>query len=168
MAVDGPLKKGKTMNDIVNHPPHYTSHKSGVECIEITEHMGFCLGNAIKYIWRADLKQNAVEDLEKAKWYIDREIKKLKGEGKMQESENYLSQVIWRPINARCDYTPDADKEILIYDGYIDDVVKGYLSYPDDYELGDDISTLEWIDIQTDEKLADPQFWTDIPFPRDV
>ncbi|HEY7709056.1 MAG TPA: DUF3310 domain-containing protein, partial [Candidatus Entotheonella sp.] len=43
-------------HDNVNHPPHYTTHQSGVECIQITEHMGFCLGNAIKYIWRADLK----------------------------------------------------------------------------------------------------------------
>ncbi len=66
-------------NDNVNHPKHYTQHPSGVECIQITEHMGFCLGNAIKYLWRADLK-NGVEDLEKAKWYIDREIKKRKGE----------------------------------------------------------------------------------------
>jgi hypothetical protein len=38
--------------------------------------MGFCLGNAIKYIWRADLKNDAIEDLEKAKWYIERELKK--------------------------------------------------------------------------------------------
>lgn len=67
-------------SDIVNHPAHYTQHKSGVECIQITEHMGFCLGNAIKYIWRADLK-NGVEDLKKAIWYINREIAKreLKG-----------------------------------------------------------------------------------------
>lgn len=62
------------MSDLVNHPPHYTRHPSGVECIEITEHMNFCLGNAIKYIWRADLKQDAIEDLRKAQWYIDREI----------------------------------------------------------------------------------------------
>jgi uncharacterized membrane protein len=62
--------------DLVNHPPHYTAHPSGVECIKITEHMGFCLGNAVKYIWRADLKGDAVEDLEKARWYIDREIAK--------------------------------------------------------------------------------------------
>ena len=60
--------------DPVNHPPHYTAHPSGVECIAITEHMGFCLGNAVKYIWRADLKGNAVEDLRKARFYIDREI----------------------------------------------------------------------------------------------
>lgn len=61
--------------DMVNHPPHYTAHPSGVECIQITEHMGFCLGNAMKYIWRADLK-NGVEDLRKARWYIEREIAK--------------------------------------------------------------------------------------------
>lgn len=60
--------------DMVNHPPHYTAHPSGVECIQITEHMGFCLGNAVKYIWRADLKADAIEDLKKAVWYIEREI----------------------------------------------------------------------------------------------
>jgi hypothetical protein len=63
------------MNDPVNHPAHYTSHPSGLECIQITEHMGFCLGNAMKYIWRADLKADAIEDLQKAVWYINREIK---------------------------------------------------------------------------------------------
>lgn len=63
-------------SDPVNHPKHYTGHPSGVECIQITEHMNFCLGNAIKYIWRADLKNDAIEDLEKAKWYIEREIKR--------------------------------------------------------------------------------------------
>jgi hypothetical protein len=62
--------------DNVNHPPHYTSHPSGIECIQITEHMGFNLGNAIKYIWRADLKADAIEDLRKAAWYINREIQK--------------------------------------------------------------------------------------------
>ena len=62
--------------DNVNHPPHYRAHPSGVECIEITEHMGFNLGNAIKYIWRADLKDAPVQDLEKARWYLNREITK--------------------------------------------------------------------------------------------
>lgn len=64
-------------HDPVNKPRHYTSHPSGIECIQITEHMGFCVGNAVKYCWRADLK-NGIEDLEKAKWYIDREIEKRK------------------------------------------------------------------------------------------
>ncbi len=62
------------IHDPVNHPKHYTSHPSNIECIQITEHMGFCLGNAMKYIWRADLKSDAIEDLEKAIWYIQREI----------------------------------------------------------------------------------------------
>ena len=69
-------KKAKPKADMVNHPPHYTSHPSGVECIQITEHMGFNLGNALKYIWRADLKGSAVEDLEKAIFYINRELVK--------------------------------------------------------------------------------------------
>ena len=63
-------------NDPVNNPEHQTKHPSGVECIHITEHMGFNLGNAMKYIWRADLKNNAIEDLEKAVWYIRREIER--------------------------------------------------------------------------------------------
>lgn len=62
------------MNDPVNKPSHYVSHPSGIDCIQITEHMNFCLGNAVKYIWRADLKNDAIEDLRKAKWYIEREI----------------------------------------------------------------------------------------------
>lgn len=65
----------KPENDPVNHPSHYTSHHSGVECIQITEHMSFCVGNAVKYLWRSDLKhEDALEDLKKARWYIDREI----------------------------------------------------------------------------------------------
>jgi hypothetical protein len=65
-------------HDPVNHPKHYTNHPSGVECIEITRHMGFNLGNAMKYIWRADLKNDAIEDLEKAVWYLKDEIQKRK------------------------------------------------------------------------------------------
>lgn len=59
--------------DMVNLPPHYRKHASGVECIQITEHMNFCLGNCIKYLWRADHK-GGLEDLKKARWYLDREI----------------------------------------------------------------------------------------------
>ena len=68
------------MHDLVNSPHHYTSSSSTcacgktIECIQITEHMSFSLGNAVKYIWRADLKADAVEDLKKARWYLDREI----------------------------------------------------------------------------------------------
>jgi hypothetical protein len=69
--------EGAEMTDLVNHPPHYTAHPSGVECIQITEHMNFCRGNAVKYIWRAGDKGDEVEDLKKARWYIDREIARL-------------------------------------------------------------------------------------------
>lgn len=64
------------MNDPVNRPRHYTEHPSGIECIQVTEHMGFNLGNAVKYIWRCDLKKDAIEDLKKAVWYVQREIEK--------------------------------------------------------------------------------------------
>jgi hypothetical protein len=64
--------------DPINHPAHYTSHPSGVECITVTEHFGFNIGNAIKYLWRAGLKSSdATEDLKKAAWYVEREIARL-------------------------------------------------------------------------------------------
>lgn len=67
-------------SDMVNHPPHYKSHPSGVEVIEITEHMNFCLGNVIKYVLRADHKGSATQDLEKALWYLRREIERRKNQ----------------------------------------------------------------------------------------
>ncbi len=59
--------------NVVDHPTHYSSHPSGVECIVIAEHMNFNLGNALKYIWRNE-KKNGTEDLRKAIWYLRREI----------------------------------------------------------------------------------------------
>lgn len=64
-------------SDPVNHPIHYVSHPSGIECITITEWMNFNLGNAVKYIWRANDKGATIQDLEKARWYLDREISRL-------------------------------------------------------------------------------------------
>lgn len=74
--------------DNVNHPKHYTSHPSGVECIDITRYYPFAIGCAIKYLWRAGLKSDAslsdkekeIEDLNKAIWYINDRIKQLKNE----------------------------------------------------------------------------------------
>ena len=67
--------------DQVNHPEHYTSDPSGVECLEITRHRNFNIGNAIKYLWRAGLKNESkhIEDLKKAIFYINDEIKRLEG-----------------------------------------------------------------------------------------
>lgn len=76
----GDLLRARLSNDNVNHPDHYTKHPSGIEAIQVTEHMNFCLGNAVKYIWRAGLKaKDPIEDLSKAKWYLEREIGRLKG-----------------------------------------------------------------------------------------
>lgn len=77
-------KKSTELNitvDQVNHPFHYTTHPSGIEAIEITRHMNFNLGNAMKYIWRAGLKnkEKHIEDLKKAIFYINDEIKRLEG-----------------------------------------------------------------------------------------
>lgn len=64
-------------NDPVHHPKHYTSHPSGVEAITICEHMGFNVGNAMKYLFRAGLKSNLKEDLRKSIWYIQRELSRI-------------------------------------------------------------------------------------------
>ena len=75
------------MSDLINSPTHYTSHPAkclcgaSIECIQIIEHMNFNLGNAIKYLWRADEKGAALDDLRKAVWYINREITRREQKG---------------------------------------------------------------------------------------
>lgn len=65
------------MTDLVNHPGHYTDVVPGIECIQVTQHFNFNRGNAIKYLWRAGSKGDAVEDLRKAAKYIEFEIARL-------------------------------------------------------------------------------------------
>ena len=69
----------KENHDPVNHPSHYIRHPSGIECIQVTEYMTFNCGNAVKYIWRNGLKdgQPDIQDLQKAIWYLNREIERL-------------------------------------------------------------------------------------------
>jgi len=64
------------MDDIVNHPRHYTAHPSGIEAIQVTEHFNFNIGNVIKYCWRSGIKDgnSEIQDLKKALWYLNREI----------------------------------------------------------------------------------------------
>ena len=66
--------------EVVDHPRHYTRNPSGIECIEVTQHMNFCRGNVIKYVWRAGEKDPSLElrDLQKAAWYLAREIERVK------------------------------------------------------------------------------------------
>ena len=75
--------------DTINHPTHYTSHPSGVECIQITEHFNFNLGNVIKYVWRAGLKNSILENLLKAQWYLAREIERTKYEETRDQDRSY-------------------------------------------------------------------------------
>jgi hypothetical protein len=68
------VNMSEARGDPVNHPTHYTSDASGVECIEFVELLPFNVGNAVKYIWRRDHKRSAKTDLEKALWYLKREL----------------------------------------------------------------------------------------------
>lgn len=65
--------------EAVDHPAHYNAHPSGIECIDVVRHMNFNLGNVVKYLWRAGEKDPAkhLEDLKKAAWYLNDEIKRL-------------------------------------------------------------------------------------------
>lgn len=70
---------GSSEKDAVN-PQHYKSHPSGIECIEITRHMNFNLGNTFKYIWRAGMKDDVLQELKKAQWYLQDEINRIEKE----------------------------------------------------------------------------------------
>lgn len=74
----------KLKEDMVNNPRHYKM--GNLECIDVTQHFNFNRGNAIKYIWRAGKKDSSktIEDLQKAAWYINKEIKRVKAEQKAQ------------------------------------------------------------------------------------
>jgi hypothetical protein len=73
-ATKKPKKSSVGSNNPVDHPAHYTSHPSGIEAIEVCGEMGFCLGNAFKYLFRFENKSSPLEDLRKAIWYIKRKL----------------------------------------------------------------------------------------------
>lgn len=86
------------MNDNINHPKHYNSHPSGIECIEITRYYPFNVGSAIKYLWRAGLKKDSslsdrekeIEDLGKAIWFIQDRINQLIKENDANNSKRSI------------------------------------------------------------------------------
>lgn len=81
-------------HDAVNHPDHYCSSPSGIECITVTRHMNFNIGNAVKYLWRAGLKGATLEDLKKAAWYINDEIARIE----KQEKDDAQSEFNFGPM----------------------------------------------------------------------
>jgi len=92
-----------TAHDEINNPAHYTSHPSGIECIQITRHMDFDLGNAIKYIWRAGLKggtvDDAIRDLRKAVFYLEDRIDMLEAEGIMTRAFERAMQTVEEAVS---------------------------------------------------------------------
>lgn len=103
------------------NPDHYKSHPSGIECIEVTRHMSFNIGNAIKYLWRCDLK-NGVEDLRKALWYVNDEIMKRGGENQiatLQKPKRYFLQPVAGLVCINCNQHLDKHKKPEGEDRYV-------------------------------------------------
>ena len=107
------------MSDLVNNPPHY-QHPSGIECIEITEHLNFNRGNAIKYAWRANDKGCTSEDLKKCEWYINREIKRLQ-RGNNVPDYSYDLDVVYTRLY---DYYKDHEFDKRLFD-FISNLIHG-------------------------------------------
>ena len=86
----------------IDHPRHYNQHPSGIECIEIIEHLPCNLGNAVKYIWRCGLKRSSdpLRDLRSAEWYVRREIDRIKRLGIKHEPKT-SADVVWRVFAER-------------------------------------------------------------------
>lgn len=82
----------------VHHPIHYNKHPSGVECIQIVRYMSFNLGNVVKYIWRAGLKDGVVtlQDLKKAAWYLNDEISRLEAEQVYKDPGIETEKKLWK------------------------------------------------------------------------
>lgn len=78
-----PITRRRRQEEAVNHPAHYGGADNPYEAIKVIEAwgLGFCLGNAVKYISRTGKKDDALQDLKKARWYLDREISNMEGKG---------------------------------------------------------------------------------------
>lgn len=89
------------MTDNIDHPKHYTSRDIGYECIDLAQYQTFCVGNAIKYLWRYKDKENPIEDLRKARWYAHRA-------SMMQEQfdldTGHCSRILLRLVETTCGY----------------------------------------------------------------
>lgn len=120
--------------DDIDRPAHYTQHP--IECIVFTQHLGFCLGNAFKYIWRyAD--KNGVQDLKKARWYLNAVI-----EGELPLD---LDDDIWAGLNeelAACTFVP-MQGQLLRTLWFLATGVGGWRAYNDLHECLDDLNV--WI-----------------------
>lgn len=123
-------------DDPVNHPSHYTSDPSGIECITIVRHRNFNVGNAIKYLWRAGLKKGTsdplskqIEDLEKARWYITDEIVRLKTIAQSDETtEGAVEELYKRAQEAAARLQMQEDNT----EAFVDEIKRNYVEYTDE------------------------------------
>ena len=98
----------------VNHPRHYNTHPSGIEAIDVVRHMDFCLGNAFKYLFRCGSKGSPLEDLKKARWYIEDALNHRR-KGWAQKFNNVLHggydlgldapHNVWRVVRTECRFS---------------------------------------------------------------
>jgi hypothetical protein len=116
--------------DMVNHPLHYTSHPSGIECIDIAENLSFNVGNAFKYIFRSDLKDDTVTNLEKARFYMYRELSYItKSLAVLQEVTRYETPQRARLMRAITGYTAllgEFQSAVMILDDMIQEAKDGH------------------------------------------
>ena len=114
------------MSDLINRPPHYTEHPSKIECIEITRHLDFNRGNAIKYLWRCGKKDAANQELKKAIWYLNDEINN--GLGDVNYSFNTNNKITDK-LDALALYQTDQERQlfnfiIFGFDYYLKQAIK--------------------------------------------
>lgn len=109
-------------DDVVNHPSHYTQYE-GIEIIDLTEQMNFNKGNAVKYICRSGFKpvgdlNKEIEDLEKAKFYVTREIQRLTLKlGQWEEARGRKLEELKERVEAGITTSDDIRATIAILDG---------------------------------------------------
>lgn len=100
------------------NPPHYRQHPSGLECIEVTEHLSFCEGNAVKYLWRHSLK-NGRQDLEKAQWYLKRAL------APSYRNQDKRAPLVLSALGLWADWYTNHDKVHTTADGAINEILQG-------------------------------------------
>jgi len=103
--------------EAINHPKHYNMHESGIEAIDICEHLGFNIGNAVKYLFRAGYKGDAVhktiEDMQKARWYLERQAAQSRFTSLMNGTVPYLNTATEGLIQRVCACTPSTLTRVL-------------------------------------------------------
>ncbi len=105
-----PTTQSANPNERVNHPRHYNAHSSGIECIELIEHLPCNLANAVKYIWRCGLKQSSdpLRDLRSAEWYVRREVDRINRFG-LKYVPKPCTEPVWRRLATRIVHDAQGD-----------------------------------------------------------